>query len=437
MATIPSDSPDSSSHFLRLVWQRWKQRRQRNITRRLAQVHFRLTREGLHFVGVLLFIFFGAVIRDINLLILLAGAMLGLLLLQWRFNTRTLIGLRASRRLSQSIVVGRSTLVSIRVVNPKRWLGAWLVLVEDTLYREKPVAQRIAVKAATIVDEVRPQGSGGGNYELTFRQRGKYRVGPSTLSTRFPIGLGRGWRTLNNAAHIIVHPSLGQLTPRIERLFHRELHGHSKASSNAGANETEFYGLRPWATGDSRRWIHWRTTARLGELSVRQFERQQHRQLNILLDLHGVPEDDEIEQSCEMAIAFVATLASSNVKRGGDRMAVAIAADQTFASVSVQSAVLVDNLLGELSVIAPCPQPELTKALKGIHLPLLKNPNLLVVSTRSNQLGPVAALRETDSVPDVPREVHLDEKVLERLKVRWLNVSAGDLEPYFAWTSQK
>ena len=82
-------------------------------------MRFRLTREGVHYVGVLLFIFIGAILRDINLLILLAGAMIGLLLLQWRFNTRTLLRLTADRQLARTTTVGRANEISLRLTIPR------------------------------------------------------------------------------------------------------------------------------------------------------------------------------------------------------------------------------------------------------------------------------------------------------------------------------
>ncbi|GAB5404432.1 MAG: DUF58 domain-containing protein [Aureliella sp.] len=389
-------------------------------------VRFKLTREGVHFVGVLLFIFFGAVIRDINLLILLAGAMIGLLVLQWRFNVRTLVGVKAARTLTTATTVGSPTNVLIRLSNPKRWLGSWLVLVEDPIQRKKPNLEKSSGTGSLIVDEVRPQGQSEGRYQLTFHQRGVYDIGPTTISTRFPIGLGRGWRTLNNQTSVTVRPKLGQLLPPSRVLFQLELQGSSVASSKSGPNEAEFYGLRPWVTGDSKRWIHWRTTARLGELAVRQFEKQQHQQACLLLDLfqEGTASKAQIEAQ-EQAIAFVATLGHKSVLTQKGKLAAAICGDHNYVSPIIQSPILVDNLLDELASISPSSAPDIENAIPGISIPLSSNPHLVVVSTR-----PQPDDIFSSSAP------HID-RLLSRITVNWLNVTAGDLEPYFAWTSQE
>lgn len=425
MANVPTSKPVGDSSLFSAIWRYWVNRRRKARVRALSMVRFRLTREGVHYIGILLFIFIGAMLRDINLLILLAGAMIGLLLLQWRFNVRTLVGLTAKRLLPRSTRVGTATEVAIQVRNPKRWLGSWLVLVQDPLQSLEPIPQRLTEKGETVVDEVRPASTSASQYVLTFHRRGRYAVGPTTISTRFPLGLGLGWRTLDNAGQIVVHPRQGQLSPRVQQLFQQEMHGNAQISRKVGMHEADFYGLRPWATGDSKRWIHWRTTARLGELSVRQFERQQRRQLCLLLDLFiPEPRQPDSEAQVEKAVSFVASLANSTARWGNDRLAVAVAGQIAFAMPSVQSSILVEELLDRLAVIAPASRPPLAEAVQSLSLPLLNNPQLVVISTRASQYQ--GLLQAVQKFPVA--------KTFSRVQVKWLDVARGDLEPYFSWT---
>jgi hypothetical protein len=105
-------------------WLRWfRQRRQRLKTRKLLQVRFRLTREGAHLVFIVVFIFVGAVLRDLSLLILIAAAMIGLLLLQWRLSLGTMARLSVARRIPHRINEGVATFCQLTIKNSKRWLG--------------------------------------------------------------------------------------------------------------------------------------------------------------------------------------------------------------------------------------------------------------------------------------------------------------------------
>lgn len=416
---LPEPPPPSVTARL---WRKWQARRQRNQARYLSQVKFRLTREGVHFLAVLLFVFVGAVIREINLLILLAGSMIGLLVLQWRFNTRTLHKLTLQRRLPPHAVVGNVTSISVLLHNPKRWLGSWLVMVEDGLQKTAPDAKKLGAPGVAVADEVKPRGSAVCRYQLEFHERGSYDVGPSTISTRYPIGLGRGWRTLDNARSLIVRPRLGELKPKVQLLFQQLRSGHAATSPQVGTHEAEFYGLRPWQSGDSRRWIHWRTTARLGTLSVRQFERQQQRQMSVLLDLYAAEDKSRAGcPLCEQAISFLATLATHSAKYGSDSLSAAVAGAAVLSVTRAQSPVLVNDLLDSLAVVAPSSAPDLMAAIRSLTLPLLANPSLLVISTRAPQFE---LLRKSVSDP-------VGRKLLSRLQLNWLDASAGELEPYF------
>jgi uncharacterized protein (DUF58 family) len=237
------------------------------------------------------------------------------------------------------------------------------------------------------------------------------------------LSLGLGWRTLENTSRILVHPQQGELMPGVRSFFHLEQLGQAKSSSRAGTQEGEFYGLRPWATGDSKRWIHWRTTARLGQLSVRQFERQQRRQVSIVLDLFEDGSEEKI-QSCEQAISFVATLADSSVKYTRDRLAIGVVGTREQTFTNVISPVLVQSLLDFLATVQPSKEPKLKAAIRGLSIPLMTSPRLLIISTRPKP-EQLSVYDGSDPVMD---------RLLASLHIKWINVSAGDLEPFFRWT---
>jgi uncharacterized protein (DUF58 family) len=428
MATKAVTNPEANASATLWLWRKWRARRRRVQQRYLSQGRFVLTREGFHFLALLLFTFVGALIREINLLILLAGCMIGLLLLQWRFNTRTLRGLTVARRLPSSTVVGSPFRVSLDVDNPKRLLGSWLVMVEDRLARTSPYPKKLTEQGMAVLDAVPPRTHRTCEYELTIHERGAYEIGPSTISTRFPLGLGRGWRTLSNERRLIVRPKQGDLKPAARALFQQLRVGHAASSPKPGTHEAEFYGLRRWQSGDSKRWIHWRTTARVGEISVRQFERQQHRQLNVLLDLH-LPTSGDLQwcrSLCELVISFVATLATKTAHSSTDSLSVSVAGKQQFSMIDARSPVLVNNLLDQLAVVEPTDEPDLQEAFRSLKVSLISNPQLLVISTRANQLARLVGDASSDSS---------HARFLSRLAITWLNASEDHLEPYFLWTS--
>ena len=413
------------------IWKRLLNRYRQRNDRLNQQVRFRLSREGFHFLMILLFILVGAVLRDISLLVVLAGLMFALLLIQWRVGIRSVTSLEMKREVPLTSVCGSVIDVRITVANRRRWLGSWLLTVEDHIEQSAPNKRINYQRALTVIDDVAPGQQQQGVYQLQFHQRGHYEIGPTTLSTRFPLNLGRSMRQFINRNRIVVHPRLGSLTNRCHELFRVERQGLSRAIARAGVNEGEFFGLRQWHNGDSQRWIHWRTTARLGELSVRQFEQQQRMQAVVVLDLHTKPDELwSIEESpaIEKAISFMATLAIELVGRGRHKLSVAIAGREIVELPNVQSRILVNDLLDHLASAASTAQKDaLPQALEQLQASLVRNPLLIVVSTRSNILPQLIK-----KMPD-----GLGKRVLERVSLRWLNVTADDLEPYFRWSEMK
>ena len=272
-----------------------------------------ICREGAYYVLLLAFIVGGATSRDINLLFILAGMMIGPLLFNWRFVVQSLRRLSISRRLPEQIFAGRPFRVEICGQNQRRRLGSWMIVVDDCVQPEP--SDRESRKrdpkpnASVVLPHVAAGGLVAAAYQVTLPQRGRYRFGPLRVSTRFPMGLVKATAKLKQFERVVVWPRLGQLTPHwLELLDSRRL-GRQTAHCRQGPIDGDYYGLREWRTGDSKRWIHWRTTAKLGKLAVRQFEQQQNQDLALVLDLwQPDPPRDEDRGRVEIAVSFAATL---------------------------------------------------------------------------------------------------------------------------------
>jgi uncharacterized protein (DUF58 family) len=99
------------------------------------------------------------------------------------------------------------------------------------------------------------------------------------------------------------------------------------SASRAGSEQTaahrrgtglEFYGVREWSPGDELRRVHWPSTARRGELTVVEFERQSSRSLTLIIDLGvGRHSGSGDLSTLEWCVSFAATLACLTVEHGG------------------------------------------------------------------------------------------------------------------------
>jgi uncharacterized protein (DUF58 family) len=195
-----------------------------------------------------------------------------------------------------------------------------MVAVEDTIWARAGSGKPSRAATGALVTHLPAGQTQRTSYRGRFTERGRYRFGPLRLVTRFPFGLVRRSRSFGQPATITVCPRLGRMTAMWRSLVRRGPLG-ARRTRMAGVRGSEFHSLRDWRAGDSRRWIHWRTSARRGDLMVRQFEEERHDDLAILLDLcddgvaGGIPRAD-----VERVVRFAATSVDDACRYGTGRL---------------------------------------------------------------------------------------------------------------------
>src|SRR5262249_55085866 len=133
-------------------------------------------------------------------------------------------------------------------------------------------------------------------------------------------------------------------------LLEAEQLGDERRHPQRGTSEGDYYGLRPWQSGDSLRWVHWRTTAKVGRPIVRQFERRRSRDVAIVLDPWLPPHaGDDDRGRAELAISFAATALYDISTRGHARLTLGIAGDSSRCLAGPASATYCEELLAELA----------------------------------------------------------------------------------------
>ena len=112
-----------------------------------------ICREGLYYLLILSAVFAGALIKEVNLLLILAAMLLGPLFLNWRSVKTNLRGLRLERKLPMIISAGDQLTVGINLVNTRRRLGCWAVIVEEQIRRLPAGASKAKWATAAAVGE--------------------------------------------------------------------------------------------------------------------------------------------------------------------------------------------------------------------------------------------------------------------------------------------
>ncbi len=130
---------------------------------------------------------------------------------------------------------------------------------------------------------------------LSELSRGPVGASDWNIGTSDPLGFFRGRRSCSDSEVALVLPRFASLAGRRQV---RELEA-SAAAPRAGSGN-ELFGIREYRPGDSLRRIHWRSSARRGELVVREYEPPGLQTLAIYLD-PAPPSDETADQIARIA----------------------------------------------------------------------------------------------------------------------------------------
>lgn len=111
-----------------------------------------------------------------------------------------------------------------------------------------------------------PGEAGTVSYDLTAEQRGLITVGPLVVGRTDPLGLIAARDVQGRVSTLVVHPKVHDIVPFPAGIA-RDLDGATSGEAPQGG--VAFHSLRPYERGDDLRLIHWKSSARTGELMVR------------------------------------------------------------------------------------------------------------------------------------------------------------------------
>jgi uncharacterized protein (DUF58 family) len=261
-----------------------------------------LTTRGRSFLAAGLAALACGVLFDYKVL-LRVGALLAILpLVALMVLARTRYRVSCRRALEPARVgVGQEARVHLRLENVSR-LPSGTLLVEDR------VPYVLGSRPRFVLNKVEPNGRRRVVYRVRSDVRGRYLLGPLALRLADPFGLVELSRSFSAQHALTVTPIVHQLpnTP-IGNAWSGRGEGHAKSVSAAGEDDI---GTREYRHGDDLRRVHWRSTARTGELMVRREEQVWQSRATILLDTRSsAHRGDGPASSFEWAVSAAASIA--------------------------------------------------------------------------------------------------------------------------------
>jgi uncharacterized protein (DUF58 family) len=158
--------------------------------------------------------------------------------------------------------------------------------------------------------------------KVTLTRRGSYRLGSLRVRTGDPFGLFRSEMIVGQPTSIVVFPEVIPLPHW--RLPPSPIDGTAPAPRRMEAATPLVTGIRPYNHGDAINRIHWLSSARHGDLMVKEFDLEQAADLWIALDLdRSVHAGIGNDASVETAVTIAASIAMRTL---GDNRSVAMTA---------------------------------------------------------------------------------------------------------------
>lgn len=157
------------------------------------------------------------------------------------------------------------------------------------------------------VPPLSPGGMAEARYDLPTGRRGALTVGPLGVGVTDAFGLVERRTEPAGTARLVVHPRIHPVLALPGSPTREARHGNT--SPARAPRGDDFFALREYEVGDDLRRVHWRSTARVGDLMLRQDELRFGEVATVLLDSRAASHTtDTFERALEVAASIAAAL---------------------------------------------------------------------------------------------------------------------------------
>ncbi|PSR18521.1 DUF58 domain-containing protein [filamentous cyanobacterium CCP3] len=263
---------------------------------------------GWVLLGLALFFFAAATNTLAGWLYVISGVMLALLMVAALLPPRNLNGLVVTRSPIQPVTAEVPLAVELQIRNPQRQAKGLFQVID-------PLPKRLGAVQVKAISNLLPGQTYTWRYQIPTQRRGIYQWPSTDLRTAAPLGLFWCRRSIEAPAMAVIYPQVLPLKrcPLLDTIGLRNGQ-HWRYNPLAQADtQGVTRSLRPYRWGDPTRLIHWRTSARYGELRVRELETMTASR-EVVIALNAIARWDGV--SFEQAVVAAASLYTYALQQG-------------------------------------------------------------------------------------------------------------------------
>jgi uncharacterized protein (DUF58 family) len=229
------------------------------------------------------------------------------------------------------------------------------------------------------------------------------------ISSRFPLGIGERGHVVDGESDLLVHPAIGRLLPGWKRRERDLAESASRANARMGIFDDDFHSIREYRAGDSSRAIHWRSSARHGQMMVKEHQQHREAELTVMLDFFLTPEFSEVLQ--ETAVSLAATLCVEQTRQSSAGTYRLLIAGKEIQNLEVVGAARFrDAALKALATCQPSAKAPLTEILTAVVSgPISSTSRFVLITPRPHEAEVMA---ETVARDSMRTESHLLQRLL-------------------------
>ena len=261
----------------------------------------RITKVGLWFIILTVLVAVPAANTGNNALYLVEATMLSLLVVSGVISRQNLRRLEVDFSPPSEVYANEPFDIGFELRNRGYFWPRWLLVLAGTEQTKSVLVPYLPRRSAFQ-----------GKLELTATRRGILALEHAHLASIFPLGLFRKGMRYRIDLDLLVYPEVRSSF----ELYRKGLGGVGEQPARKIGVGPELHSLRAFRLGDDRRGIHWKQTARTGDLVYMEREAETGERLSIVLDnAVGQLDSAAVEEAFELLVSDAATAAHHYLER--------------------------------------------------------------------------------------------------------------------------
>jgi uncharacterized protein (DUF58 family) len=345
------------------------------------RMEYRISAAGWIYIAATLLVALAALNTGNNLLFLILACLISVILMSGILSSISLAGVELRVELPEHIFAGQTLRATVELHNEKLLLPSFGLRVEAAV--AKGALAAAVLETPVFFPYLPRQERVKQSVPVAFLRRGLHVQDTFRIVTRFPFGFLQKTRRVALKSEALVYPpvdtssELADMFPGIEG----SLESHSKGRGH------DLHALREYLPTDSVRHVHWKASARVGSLMVREFAREDDRRVLLVLDPYSASVKNntkaEAEERFERAVNLCAGIAWHFYERNAQL-------EFRGAGIETRLAPAEENIFAILRYLAVA-EPEKPGAESPLLEELAAAPELFKLIVTSRQRGTIPA----------------------------------------------